>query len=67
MDERALNRVNSDRLQSRQVDELIGLARGLIADGSINSARLTPNTAGAGAVTTAQPMRSMQMQIRFTF
>jgi NAD-dependent DNA ligase len=40
MDERALNRVNSDRLQSRQVDELIGLARGLIADGSINSAEV---------------------------
>lgn len=35
MDEPALNRVNSDRLQSRQVDELIGLARGLIADGTI--------------------------------
>lgn len=40
MDEQALNRVNSDRLQSRQVDELIGLARGLIADGSINSAEV---------------------------
>jgi hypothetical protein len=40
MDEQALNRVNGDRLQSRQVDELIGLARGLIADGSINSAEV---------------------------
>ena len=40
MDEQALNRVNSDRLQSRQVDELIGLARGMIADGSINSAEV---------------------------
>jgi NAD-dependent DNA ligase len=40
MDERALNRVNGDRLQSRQVDELIGLARGLIADGSINPAEV---------------------------
>lgn len=40
MDERALNRVNGDRLQLRQVDELIGLARGLIADGSINPAEV---------------------------
>lgn len=40
MDEQTLNRVNSDRLQSRQVDELVGLARGLIADGSINSAEV---------------------------
>jgi hypothetical protein len=37
------------------------------ADGSINTARLTPNTAGAGAVTGAQPMRTMQLQIRYTF
>lgn len=37
MDEPTLGRLNNDRLQSRQVDELIGLARGLIADGSINS------------------------------
>lgn len=36
MDEPMLNRLNNDRLQSRQVDELIGLARGLVADGSIN-------------------------------
>jgi NAD-dependent DNA ligase len=40
VNEQILNRVNSDRLQSRQVDELIGLARGLIADGSINSAEV---------------------------
>ena len=37
MDEPTLNRLNNDRLQSRQIDELIGLARGLIADGSINA------------------------------
>lgn len=40
MDEQALNRFNSDRLQSRQIDELIGLARGLIADGSMNQAEV---------------------------
>lgn len=37
------------------------------ADGSLNTARLTPATAGAGAATGAQGMRSLQMQIRFTF
>ena len=40
MDEQTLNRLSSDRLQSRQVDELIGLARGLIADGTLNSAEV---------------------------
>lgn len=40
MDEQTLNRVNSDRLETRQVDELIGLARGLIADGAINPAEV---------------------------
>ena len=37
------------------------------ADVSLNTARLTPETAGAGAATGAQPMRTVQMQIRFTF
>ncbi len=36
MDDRLLNRLNGDRLQSRQLDELIGLARGLIADGVLS-------------------------------
>lgn len=36
MDEATLARYNSDRISSRQVDELIGLARGLIADGVLN-------------------------------
>lgn len=40
MDEQHLNRLNNDRLQSRQVDELIGLARGLVADGNINNAEV---------------------------
>lgn len=40
MDEQHLNRLSNDRIQSRQVDELIGLARGLIADGSINDAEI---------------------------
>jgi hypothetical protein len=37
------------------------------ADGSLNTTRLTPATAGAGAATGAQPMRTVQMQLRFTF
>ena len=37
------------------------------ADGTINTARLTPQTAGAGAVTAAQALRTVQAQLRFTF
>ncbi len=36
MDDNLKNRLGGDRLASRQVDELIGLARGLCADGVIN-------------------------------
>jgi NAD-dependent DNA ligase len=36
MDETRLKIFNSDRIESRQIDELIGLARGLLADGKIN-------------------------------
>jgi NAD-dependent DNA ligase len=35
-DDEYLNRVGADRITSRQIDELIGLARGLIADEQIN-------------------------------
>ena len=38
-----------------------------LADGSIDPARLTPRTAGFGAATGAQPMRTMQLMIRFGF
>lgn len=34
------NRLNGDRISSRQIDELIGLARGLVADGAINQAEV---------------------------
>jgi hypothetical protein len=37
------------------------------ADGTLNTARLKPSNAGAGAATGAQAMRTMQAQIRFTF
>ncbi|MER9593190.1 BRCT domain-containing protein [Mesorhizobium australicum] len=36
MDDKLYNRVGGDRISSRQIDELIGLARGLAADGAIN-------------------------------
>src|SRR3974390_781595 len=39
-DEAFYNRVSSDRLESRQVDELIGIARGLIADGELSQAEV---------------------------
>jgi hypothetical protein len=38
-----------------------------LADGTLNTARLTPANAGAGAATAAQAMRTVQAQIRFTF
>ncbi len=40
MDERFLYQVSNDRIDSRQIDELIGLARGLVADGMINQAEV---------------------------
>jgi hypothetical protein len=38
-----------------------------LPDGSLDPARLTPRTAGFGAATGAQPMRSLQVQVRFGF
>ncbi|MET3597070.1 NAD-dependent DNA ligase [Mesorhizobium shonense] len=40
MDNKFYNRVGGDRISSRQIDELIGLARGLAADGTINKAEV---------------------------
>jgi len=40
MDEVSLNRLGGDRITARQIDELIGLARGLVADGAINLAEV---------------------------
>ena len=40
MDDSFYNRVGGDRIASRQIDELIGLARGLVADGRINQAEV---------------------------
>ena len=38
-----------------------------LPDGSLDPARLTPRNAGFGAATGAQPLRSMQLQIRLGF
>jgi NAD-dependent DNA ligase len=40
MDDRFYNRVGSDRISTRQIDELIGIARGLTADHRINEQEL---------------------------
>ncbi|MER8413933.1 hypothetical protein [Mesorhizobium sp. M1342] len=40
MNDKFHNRVGGDRISSRQIDELIGLARGLAADGTINKAEI---------------------------
>ena len=34
------NRVNAARISSRQIDELVGLARGLLADGKIEQSEV---------------------------
>jgi hypothetical protein len=36
-------------------------------DGSVDPARLVPRNAGFGAVTSAQPMRSIQLTLRLSF
>ena len=57
-DEEFYNRVSGDRLASRQVDELIGLARGLCADGTINQAEVEflEKWLGANLHLTDQPL-----------
>jgi NAD-dependent DNA ligase len=39
-DEAFYNRVGGDRITDRQIDELVGLARGIAADGAINQAEV---------------------------
>lgn len=39
-DEQFHNRVGSDRITSRQIDELVGLARGVAADGTLNQSEV---------------------------
>lgn len=40
MNDTFYNQVGNDRITSRQIDELIGLARGLVADGTVNQAEV---------------------------
>lgn len=40
MDDDLLNHLGGDRITSRQIDELVGLARGVAADGDINQAEV---------------------------
>ena len=46
---------------------LLVLVAQTLPDGSNDPARLTPRTAGFGAATGAQPMRNLQVQVRFMF
>jgi len=38
-----------------------------LPDGTLDPNRLTPRTAGFGAATSAQPLRNLQLQVRFQF
>ena len=40
MEEALCNRLGGDRIASRQIDELIGIARGVAADGALNQAEV---------------------------
>jgi hypothetical protein len=40
MDEQFCNLVGRERISGRQIDELIGIARGLTADGQLNQAEI---------------------------
>jgi len=40
MEQALLNKLGEDRISARQIDELIGLARGLAADGDLNHAEV---------------------------
>lgn len=58
MDDAFLSRVGGDRLTSRQIDELIGLSRGLIADGQVNEAevRFLQKWLAANLAISAEPL-----------
>lgn len=40
MDSELLNRVGGERISARQIDELIGLARGITADGMLHQSEV---------------------------
>jgi hypothetical protein len=51
----------------RSPTDLTVLNSQYLPDGTLDPARLTPRTAGFGAATGAQPMRNLQLQIRYAF
>lgn len=57
-DDEFLNKVSGDRIASRQIDELVGLARGLAADGVLNLAEVEflRTWLAANQVITGQPL-----------
>lgn len=58
MDDKLKNRLGGDRITTRQIDELIGIARGLAADGTINSieAEFLQKWLAANAAISDQPL-----------
>ncbi len=46
MEDALYNKLSNDRISSRQIDELIGLARGLVADGIVNQAEVEFSQSG---------------------
>jgi hypothetical protein len=59
------NRQNQLQLNS-PTDQTVRNAQ-YLADGTIDATRLKPQNAGFGAVSSAQGMRSLQLQLRFQF
>jgi hypothetical protein len=60
------NNRNRDVIYRSPTDQTIVNSQ-YLPDGTLDPARLTPRTAGFGAATSAQPLRNMQLQIRFGF
>lgn len=58
MDEALINRLGGDRITSRQIDELVGLARGVAADGDLNQAEVEflQKWLAANAAVSEQPL-----------
>ena len=48
-------------------DDLTIVNSQYLPDGTLDPNRLTPRTAGFGAATNAQPLRNLQLQVRFQF
>ena len=60
------NNRNSNVIYRSPTDQTVVNSQ-YLPDGSLDPARLTPRNAGFGAAIGAQPMRNLQMQLRFAF